>query len=110
MQRLNDEHALPLAATTAFNWSVACLLIVLCLLTRYTQRAHCLVCPLLTVFVYYYMIAIQYSKTEVEVDVVYYSLVVGLTLQFFILVMFSENWLLSTAIFIPCVVYFMSKS
>jgi PAS domain-containing protein len=67
-----------------------------------------LVCPLLTVFVYYYL-CLLWSRfyDDLQVDIVYYSLIVGLTLQFFILVTFSENWLVSTCLFAPCVAYFM---
>ena len=95
--------------TTAFNWAVSSMFIGLCVLIRFTTHVHCIVCPLLTAFIYYYLCMIRFKDNE-DVDLVYYSLIVGLTLQFYVLIMFSENWLISTGLFTPCVVLFMLKT
>lgn len=82
--------------------------IALAVLIRMNDRAHFMVCPLLTIFVYYYLCQIDYSTGSK--DVIYYSLIMGLTAQFFILVMFSETWILSTLFFAPCLLWFMLET
>ena len=114
IQRLSKSddnfQAYPELSTTIFNWSACALFLLLCVLIKFTHFAHFAVCPLLTVFIYYYLCMFEYHGKNDSIDVVYFSVVIGITTQFYILVMFSENWLLSSVIFSPCMIYFMYRT
>jgi hypothetical protein len=56
---------------------------------------------------YYYFAVIDYDGT---VTSIYYSLVVGITTTFFILITFNESWLVSTVVYSPCLVFYMEKT
>jgi hypothetical protein len=50
-----SKQAIPGPATSAFDWTVAGLLVVLCIANRFFYSLHTMVCPLLTIFIYFYM-------------------------------------------------------
>lgn len=37
-------------------------------------------------------------------------MIIGLTVSFFIMIIFNENWIFSTATFVPCLVIYMNQS
>ena len=41
---------------------------------------------------------------------IYYSMVFGLTMTYFILVLFNESWIISTIVYAPCLTYYMYKT
>ena len=65
------------------------------------------VCPLLTAFAFYYFAIVDYDESVVSI---YYTLIVGITSTFFILVIFNESWLLSTVVYAPLLAYYMYKT
>ena len=65
------------------------------------------VCPLLTAFAFYYFAIVDYDGTAISI---YYTMIVGITSSLFILVMFSESWLISTVVYAPLLAYYMYKT
>ena len=65
------------------------------------------VCPLLTAFAFYYFAVVDYDGSVISI---YYTLIVGITSTFFILVIFNENWLLSSLVYAPLLVLYMKKT
>lgn len=65
------------------------------------------VCPLLTAYSFYYFAIVDYDETAVSI---YYTLIVGITSTFFILVIFNEAWLLSSLVYAPLLAYYMHKT
>lgn len=64
-------------------------------------------CPVLTVFGFYYFAVIDYDGSVVSI---YYTLIVGITSTFFILVVFNESWILSSIVYAPLLAYYMKKT
>jgi PAS domain-containing protein len=65
------------------------------------------VCPLLTAYAFYYFAIVDYDGSQMSV---YYTLIVGITCTFFILVIFNESWALSALVYAPLLAYYMHKS
>ena len=66
-----------------------------------------LVCPSLIGLVFYYIIWIEYDTVNVTI---FYKTVIGITILFFLLVIFNEAWVLTCLVYWPFVCYFMYKS
>ena len=106
--RLNFFNAGELALTTTIvNWSVTFALLVMSLLIRKLNYVHILVCPLLTLFTFYYVVINDYEGTVMNI---FTTSCYGLTALLYILVMFTEMWLLSTLTFAPLISYYMYKT
>jgi len=69
--------------------------------------AHWAVCPLLTILVFYYLIMVDY---EGSIRQIYLSSVLGITASFFVLVFFSEVWLISSLVFAPLIGFYLWKT
>ena len=84
---------------------------LLCFIIWFFVRKHVVlswfVCPLLTAFSFYYFAVVDYDGSVVSI---YYTLIVGITSTFFILVIFNENWLLSSIVYAPLLAYYMKKT
>ena len=65
------------------------------------------VCPLLTAYAFYYFAIVDYDGSQMSV---YYTLIVGITCTFFILVIFNESWALSALVYAPLIAWYMHKS
>jgi len=74
---------------------------------RCFTRVSKLVCPSLIALVFYYITWIEYDTVNVTI---FYKTVIGITMQFFLLVIFNEAWLLTSMTYAPFVCYFMYKS
>ena len=83
------------------------LALLLWLLVRKWAVFSWFVCPLLTAFAFYYFAMVDYDGSVVSI---YYTLIVGITSTFFMLVIFNENWLLSTLIYAPLLAFYMKKT
>ena len=83
------------------------MLLVTTALHKRLKFLHSLVCPCLTIFVFAYLSFVDYDYT---LGSIYYSLTIGFTLAYIILVLFNERWLLSTAAFAPCLTWYMYKT
>ena len=69
--------------------------------------ASWLVCPGLTAFVFYYVDFVDYDQSDLSM---LYKMVLGITISFFLLIFFSEQWIVSTVVYIPFMVTFMWRA
>ena len=93
--------------TEIVNGSALLLFIIFTLLTRKFSVATWFVCPLLTIFVFYYLAFVDYDGVNTSI---FYTLVIGITVSFFLLVILTEQWLISSLVYAPCLAYFMYKT
>jgi len=106
MYRVLDMGDLPLYMTIV-NWSFFLIFILIaCLHSRWTWM-HTLVSPGLTAIIFLYLSFLDYDYTMASI---YYSLIVGFVISFFILVVFNESWIMSTIVYAPCLSYYMYKT
>ncbi len=94
-------------ATTVVNAVSVCWFFTLTILTRCCISVSNLVCPSLVALLFYYIIWIDYDAVDTSI---YYKTVVGITIQFFLLVTFNEAWLLTSIVYIPFCCYFLFRS
>jgi hypothetical protein len=94
--------------TSIINAVTVIFFIALLLINRRNKIvASWLVCPGLTAFIFYYVDFVDYDGSDLSI---LYKMVLGITLSFFLLIFFSEQWLISTAVYIPFMVTFMWRS
>ena len=93
--------------TEIVNGVALILAILFLVLTRYFHVASWFICPLLTVYFFYYIAFVSYDAVNVSL---FYTLCIGITVSFFLLVIFTETWLMSTGVYAPLVTYFMWKT
>lgn len=94
-------------ATTIVNSCAVGWFVVLTILARCSTRVTKLVCPSLIALVFYYMTWIDYDTINVSI---YYKTVIGITICFFLLVVFNEAWMTTTFVYTPFAAYFMYKT
>ena len=106
--RLNFFSAGELTLTTSIvNWTVTVIFFVMSILIRRVNYIHWLVCPILTLFTFYYVTLNDYESTIMGI---FTTSCFGLTALLYIQVMFSEVWLLSTLTFAPAISLYMYKT
>ena len=93
--------------THVVNGTAAVLFFLIWLFVRKFIIFSWFVCPLLTAFAFYYFAVVDYDGSVVSI---YYTLIVGITSTYFILVIFNENWMLSTVVYAPLLAYYMKKT
>jgi hypothetical protein len=93
--------------TEIFNGSMLLLFIILTILTRKFAFATWFVCPFLTIYVFYYLAFLDYDSANSSI---FYTLVIGVTACYFLLVIFTETWVISTGVYAPMLVYFLWKT
>lgn len=93
--------------THAVNGGTSLLFLLMWLTVRCSAKVTWLVCPALTAFAFYYFAMVDYDGSIVSL---YYTLIVGITSTFFVLVVFSENWLVSTTVYAPLLSFYMWKT
>lgn len=81
-------------------------LCITCFHNRF-KLLHSVICPCLTVLVFMYLSFVDYDYT---LGSIYYSLIIGFTLAYFILVVFNERWLVSTVFFAPSLTWYMYQT
>lgn len=102
------EHIYKANINTHFvNATAAVLFFLIWLFVRKFIIFSWFVCPLLTAFTFYYFAMVDYDGSVVSI---YYTLIVGITSTFFILVIFNESWMLSTVVYAPLLAYYMKKT
>ena len=94
-------------ATHIINGVATGVFFALWLLVRKFAICSWFVCPLLTAFTFYYFAFLDYDGSVMSI---YYTLIVGITSTYFILVVFNENWVLSTLTYAPFLAYYMYKT
>ena len=101
------KMAEPNDVTTIVNSCAVAWFIFLTLVSRCYVWMTKLVCPTLIALVFYYIIWVEYDEIMVTI---FYKTMVGITILFFLLVIFNEAWLLTCLVYWPFVCYFMYKS
>jgi hypothetical protein len=104
--RVTKLGELPLYVSIV-NWAFFGIFLMITLLHSYCVSLHALVCPALTTLTFLYLSFLDYDYT---LGSIYYSLIIGFTISYFILVVFNEMWLVSTMIFAPCLTYYMYRT
>ena len=93
--------------THGINMACSVIFLVLWCILRRSFVAAYFVCPILTAYTFYYIAFVDYDGTSMSI---YYTMIVGITSSFFILIIFNEAWLLSTLVYAPMVSYYMYKT
>ena len=93
--------------TTTVNWVSVLVFLALTLSLRRCAPAAWFVCPTLTALTFYYFAVVDYDGTQTSI---YYTMIVGITVSFFILSVFNEVWLISAAVYTPLLAYYMWKT
>jgi len=93
--------------THVVNAAAAIIFFLLWLFVRKFAVCSWFVCPLLTAYAFYYFAMVDYDGSVVSI---YYTLIVGISSTFFILVIFNESWLLSSIVYAPLIAYYMFKT
>lgn len=93
-----------ITTTTIVNVVAVVIYLILTFMMRCTIVASWFVCPTLTALTYYYFAFVDYDATDVSI---YYSTIAGITVTFFLLIVFNEVWLFSTIVYAPMLVIFM---
>lgn len=81
---------------STINWSSLTLFCIITCLHRRWATLHIFVCPLLTALTFLYVCYLDYDYT---MGSIYYSIIVGFTISFFVLVIFNESWIMSTMVY-----------
>ena len=106
--RLNFLNAGEIALTTSVvNWTVTIVFFIFSLLMKKLNYVHMLVCPIITGFVFYYVTIHDYDDSVMGI---FATSCFGMTSLLYVLVMFSEVWLLSALTFAPLISYYMYKT
>jgi len=93
--------------TDIVNGIALLLFIILTILTRKFSIANWFVCPLLTIFIFYYTTFVDYDGVNISI---FYTMVIGITISFFLLVILTEQWIISSVSYAPCLAYYMYKT
>ena len=73
---------------------------------RYSHKATWLVSPLLTGICFYYFSWVDFDpQTVTQV----FTSLIAVSCAFFIAVLFNETWLISTALYLPMLGFYMAK-
>lgn len=81
--------------------------LILWLLVKRVFFFTMLVCPLLTCLAFYYFAMVDYDGSTASI---YYTTIVGITSSLFLLIVFSEQWFISTLTYAPLLTYYMWKT
>jgi len=93
--------------TTIINAIAVVWFCFLTVVSRCFIKTTKLVCPSLIAFLFYYMTWLDYEAVDVSI---FYKTVIGITVCFFLLVVFNESWMISTFVYTPFSIYFMYKT
>jgi len=84
--------------TSIANWICFGLLFSMSFLIRKFSLTRIFLCPIITIFVYYYLIVVDYDDTSKTLQL---REMIGMTTVFLFNVFFNEMWFLNTIIFAP---------
>ena len=93
--------------THVINIACTVLYLVLWLLIKRTHAAAYFICPILTAYAFYYFAFVDYDGSSLSI---YYTMIVGITSSFFILIIFNESWVISSMVYSPLVCFYMFKT
>jgi len=89
------------------NWIFLLIIFIIGCLHRNMTWMHTIICPGLTALTFLYLSFVDY---DYSMGSIYYSLIIGFTLNLFILVIFNEAWFISTLVYAPFLSYYMYKT
>jgi hypothetical protein len=92
--------------TTLVNAIAVTWFAIITVISRCKLGITVFVCPSLIALVFYYMIWLDYDTVNVSI---FYKTVIGITICFFLLVVFNEVYIITTIVYTPFLVYFMYK-
>ena len=104
--RVLNTGELPLYISLV-NWLSFLILILISCKHQKWAWTHTFLCPLLTALNYLYLSCMDYDYTMASI---YYSMIFGFAMSYFIVVIFNESWVISTAVYAPCLSYYMYKT
>lgn len=78
--------------------------LILTLMVRYSHVATWFVCPLTTIISFYYFSFLDYDAENVSRV---FTVFLAIAVTYFLVVCFSEVWLISTAVYTPLIAYYM---
>jgi len=103
----NRESVDALPRTVSYvNMGATAIFLLLSVLVRFSTVASWFICPTLTTLCFYYFAFMDYSQDSVSTV---FAIVVALNTSYFILVLFSEVWLISTSVYAPLLFFYMLK-
>ena len=103
----NREATDALPKTVSYvNLGATGLFLALSVLVRFSTVASWFICPALTAQVFYYFAFLDYSHDSISTV---FAIVVAFNISYFILVLFSEVWLISTSVYCPLLFFYMLK-
>lgn len=100
-----EEESLP-RMVSYVNLGATCFFLLLSVLVRFSTVASWFICPTLTALCFYYFAFLDYSQGSVSTV---FAIVVALNTSYFILVLFSEVWLISVSVYAPLLFFYMLK-
>ena len=106
LYRVMKMDDLPIAVSVV-NWIFLVFFLIITFLHKRWTVLHAFVCPCLTILTYLYLCEVDYDFTLASC---YYAMIVGLTLAFFIMIIFNENWIFSTITFAPSLILYMNQT
>lgn len=84
--------------TSIANWICFILLFSMSFLIRKFALTRIFLCPIITIFVFYYLIVVDYDDTSKTLQL---REVLGITTVFLFNVFFNEMWILNSIVFAP---------
>ena len=84
--------------TSAVNWCCSALMILMSFLVWKYYYTCILVGPMLTVYAFYYFCVVEFSG---HIYQIYNVIVSGITISYFFLVFYCENWLANSIVIVP---------
>lgn len=84
--------------TSIANWICFVLLFSMSFFIRKFALTRIFLCPVITIFVYYYLIVVDYDDTSKTLQL---REVLGITTVFLFNVFFNEMWILNSVVFAP---------
>lgn len=89
------------------NGVASLLFLIMTFLHKKFPIVHSFICPGLTLLLFLYLSFVDYDYT---LGSIYYSMIIGFTFAYFVLVVFNERWLISTMAFAPGLTLYMYKT
>jgi len=93
--------------TSLVNWITFIVFLVCWFMVKHVLWVTFAVAPLLTMFTFYYFTYVDFGRTGGDI---YLNLCIGISLVYVILMTFNEQWVVTTAIFAPCIIIHLQET
>lgn len=88
--------------TSLVNIVFLLIFLLFTILVRYSHASSWFICPIMTIYLYYYA---SFVKLEPDNVTYIFCMPIGISSAFFLLCIFNEVWLISTATFAPLIAF-----